>query len=65
MIIFTKHTLIRMKERKISKKEIKDTIANPKFLKRDSHKIIANKKNIEVVFIKENSKIIIITCYRI
>lgn len=65
MIIFTKHTLIRMKERKISRKEIKDAITNPEFLKRDSYKIIANKKNVEVVFTKKNSKIIIITCYRI
>ena len=54
-----------MKERKISRKEIKDAITNPEFLKRDSYKIIANKKNVEVVFTKKNSKIIIITCYRI
>lgn len=67
MIIFTKHALQRMKERKISKKEVGDVIDNPDSIKRDTNRIIAKKKfkgkTIEVIFAKEGQKSLIITCY--
>jgi len=67
MIIFTNHALQRMKERGISEKEIKQVISGADYIKHESNKIIAskrlNRKTVEAVFVKKNSKIIIITCY--
>jgi hypothetical protein len=58
-----------MKERGISGREIKKTINSADYIEHESNKIIATKKFdrkiIEVVFIKKNSKIIIITCYQL
>ena len=67
MIIFTKHAKDRMKERGILKRDIEKVLLNPDRIHRENHKIIAaktiNKKILEVVYIIENSKKIILTCY--
>ena len=67
MIIFTKHARNRMKERGILKRDIEEILLNPDRIRRENHKIIAaktiNKKILEVVYIIENSKKIILTCY--
>ena len=67
MIIFTKHALKRMKEREISKADIAKVIRNPDYIQRDFKRIVANKKLngkiLEIIFLKENKKTIILTCY--
>ena len=67
MIIFTKHAKDRMKERGILKRDIEKVLLNPDKIHRENHRIIAsktiNKKILEVVYIIENSKKIILTCY--
>jgi len=67
MIIFTKHALKRMNERGILRMDMAKVIKNPDYIQRDFKKIIANKKLngkvLEMVFIRENKKIIILTCY--
>lgn len=67
MFVFTHHARQRMTERNIAEKEIKKTIDNPDRIAYNFDKIIVNKKIgkkiIEVVFIRKNSKIVIITCY--
>jgi len=67
MIIFTKHAKDRMKERRILKRDIEKVLLNPDRIHRENHKIIAaktiNEKILEVVYIIENSKKIILTCY--
>lgn len=67
MIIFTKHAIDRMRERGILRKDIEKVIKNPDYIQRDNNRVIANKKlnkkTLEVVFIKENTKTIILTCY--
>ena len=67
MIIFTKHAKDRMKERGILKRDIEKVLLNPDRIHRENHKVIAskiiNKKILEVVYIIENSKKIILTCY--
>lgn len=67
MIIFTKHAIIRMRERGILRKDIEKVIKNPDYIQRDNNRIIVNKKlnkkTLEVVFIKGDTKTIILTCY--
>ncbi len=67
MIIFTKHAITRMKERNVLKKDIEKVIKNPDYIQGDNNRVIVNKrlnrKTLEVVFVKENKKIIILTCY--
>lgn len=67
MIIFTKHAINRLKERGILKSDIVKALENPDYIKRDNNRIIANKKlnkkTLELVFVKENHKTIILTCY--
>jgi len=67
MIIFTKHVITRMKERKILRKDVEKVIENPDYIQRENHRIIVNKKlnhkTLEVVFLRENKKTIILTCY--
>lgn len=66
--IWTKHLNLRMKQREFSKKEIEETIINPdnklsSFRKREIAQKNFKDKTLEVVFKKENDKIIIITAY--
>jgi hypothetical protein len=67
MIILTKHAKERMKERGILKKDIEKVLLNPDRIYRENHRIIAskriNKENLEVVYVVENNKKIILTCY--
>ncbi len=67
MIVFTKHAITRMKERGILKRDIEKVIKNPDYIYRDNHRVIENKKlnkkTLEIVFIRENTKTIILTCY--
>lgn len=69
MIIYTKHAIKRIKERGISKSDIEKVIKNPDHIQRDNNRIIANKKvnkrTLEIVFIKEDRKTIILTCYHL
>jgi len=67
MIIFTKHTKDRMIERGILKRDIEKVLLNPDRINRENHRIIVskriNKEILEVVYVIENSKKIILTCY--
>lgn len=67
MIIFTRHAITRMKERGILRKDIEKVIKNPDYIQRDNNRVIANKKLnqkiLEIIFVKENTKTIILTCY--
>ena len=67
MIIFTKHTKDRMIERGILKRDIEEVLLNPERIHRENHRIIVskriNKEILEVVYVIENSKKIILTCY--
>jgi hypothetical protein len=67
MIILTKHAKERMKERGILKKDIEKVLLNPDRIYRENHRIIAskrvNKEILEVVYVVENNKKIILTCY--
>jgi len=67
MIIFTKHARDRMRERRILKQDIKKIIANPDKIQRENNRIIVsgkiNKEKLEIVYIIENKKKIILTCY--
>jgi len=67
MIIFTKHTKDRMIERGILKRDIEEVLLNPERIHRENHRIIVskriNKEILEVVYVVENNKKIILTCY--
>ena len=67
MIVFTKHAKDRMEERKISEKDIEKVLENPDYIQRESHRIIArrkiNREIIEVIYLIEDNKKIILTCY--
>ena len=67
MIILTKHTKDRMIERGILKRDIEEVLLNPERIHRENHRIIVskriNKEILEVVYVIENSKKIILTCY--
>ncbi len=68
MIIFTQHAKDRMEERGILREEIRKVIENPDYIFRESDgRVIVRKKSgvkeIEIVYIIENSKKIILTCY--
>ena len=67
MIIFTKHTKDRMIERGILKRDIEKVLLNPDRINRENHRIIVskriNKEILEVVYVVENNKKIILTCY--
>ena len=67
MIILTKHTKDRMIERGILKRDIEKVLLNPDRINRENHRIIVskriNKEILEVVYVIENSKKIILTCY--
>lgn len=64
--MFTKHAINRMEERNISRKNGEKVIKNPDYIYRDNNRIIANKKlnekTIEIIFVRENNKTIILTC---
>lgn len=65
-IIFTKHALERMKERKISEKEVKNTIKNPLHKSKDKNRFLAfklrnNKQLLLVHYVLEGDKIIVVT----
>jgi len=67
MIILTKHAKDRMKERGILKRDIEKALLNPDEIHRENHKVIVskriNKEILEVVYVIENNKKIILTCY--
>jgi uncharacterized DUF497 family protein len=67
MLILTKHAKERIRERGISLKDIKKTLLNPDQIFRENRKIIAskkiNKKILEIIYVIENNKKIILTCY--
>jgi len=67
MIILTKHARDRMRERGILKRDIGKTLLNPDKIHRENHKIIAskriNKAILETVYLIENNKKIVLTCY--
>ena len=67
-IIFTKHSIIRMRERKISRKEILEVIHNPQFTEEIEFGRVKSGRAIGGRAIRVISKrivkgIIIITCY--
>lgn len=67
MIILTKHMKDRMIERGILKRDIEKVLLNPDRINRENHRVIAskriNKEILEVVYVVENNKKIILTCY--
>jgi hypothetical protein len=67
MIILTNHAKERMKERGILKKDIEKVLLNSDRIYRENHRVIAskriNKEILEVVYVVENNKKIILTCY--
>ena len=69
MIIFTKHARDRMRERNIFKSDIIKVILNPDKIQREDRRVIAskkiNRKSLEIVYVIEDNKKIILTCYYI
>ena len=67
MIILTKHAKDRMRERGILRGNIEKTLLNPDTIHRENHKIIAskrpNKAILEIDYVIENNKKIVLTCY--
>jgi len=57
----------RMIERGILKRDIEKVLLNPDRINRENHRVIAskriNKEILEVVYVVENNKKIILTCY--
>ena len=68
-IVFTRHALIRMKERKVSKKDIFEVITYPEIVSKKHKKYYFRKRllhgNIEVCCERIETNIKIITIYRI
>ena len=67
-IIYSSHAQKRMRERKISKTDVVLTIRDPnKQTSADRNRIIIQKKfgirTLELIYVIENSKIIVITLY--
>lgn len=66
-IIFTKHVLLKIKQRKIPENFIIKTILKPNKLVLDNNKYYAyrnfGKKYLKVVFVKINNSILIITAH--
>lgn len=66
-LIFTKHAQQRMKERGVSRKEVGAVIFNPDKINRENGRVIAsrriNEEILEVIYVAENNKRIILTCY--
>jgi Domain of unknown function (DUF4258) len=67
-IVYSQHARKRMNERKISKVAVYTTLVNPdKKLLAERDRAIARKKfknrTLEVIYVVENNKIIIITLY--
>lgn len=56
-----------MIERRISEKDIEKVLENPNYIHREFNRITVqrkiNKENVEVVYVIENNKKIILTCY--
>ena len=68
-IKFTKHALQRIKNRKISKVEVLDTIKNPDILKEDTYGNSVAQKEIDkqllrVFYFSEGNAKIVITAYK-
>jgi len=68
MIIFTEHSLLKLRQRKISKTRVIETIKNPDYtIKSYFNREIALKKfdklYLKVIYKKEGKDIIIITQY--
>lgn len=63
-IIFTTHSLTRMRERNVAKQDIIQAIKQPDIQQRESENVeIFRKENLEVVGEIKKNKIIIITLY--
>jgi hypothetical protein len=58
-----------MKERGILRKDVEEAISNPDKIQRENNRIVVSKKiderKIEVVYVVENHKKVILTCYYI
>lgn len=71
MIIFTKHALLRMKQRKISKKQVNTTISHPNRIERLGEDTFAHyspvkyNKSVKVILLKRGQKTIVVTTYYI
>jgi hypothetical protein len=68
MIIFTKHALLKLNQRKISKETVIETLKSPDFTCRSySERMIAYKKfdklYLKVIYKIENHNVIVITQY--
>lgn len=65
-IIFTKHALARMSERKITENEARNVIKKPLKISQDKNRFLAfklraNKQLLLVHYVLENDKIIVVT----
>ena len=69
MIIFTKHARDRMRERRILKSGIEKVILNPDRIQRENGRVVVskriNRKSLEIIYVIEDNKKIILTCYYI
>ena len=68
MIIFTSHSLLKLKQRKISKAKVIETLKNPDYVAEGyTNRKIALKRfdklYLKVIYKKENKDIVIITQY--
>ena len=68
MIIFTSHSLLKLKQRKISKAKVIETLKNPDYVAEGyANRKIALKRfdklYLKVIYKKENKDIVIITQY--
>lgn len=67
-IKYSPHARIRLLERKITRKQIRLTLLNPDSVSQvDRNRLVARKKlngkTLEIIYVIENKKIIIITLY--
>jgi hypothetical protein len=67
-IIYTDHTRIRMRQRNITEDDIKLALRNPdqilpSFGRRKCARKAIRDRTLEIVFVKENDQIIVITTY--
>ena len=64
MIIFTKHAIIRIRERKIKKQDVREALKNPDTKRTASNGVTIFQKNkLEVAGEVIKNKIIVVTVY--
>jgi len=67
-IIYTEHTRIRMKQRDVKETDVRITLSSPdhifpSFGRRNCARKMIRGETLEVVFVKEDDQIVVITTY--